>query len=255
MSRLLWIPVGAVSAIILSVVGCGGIGGADGLFDSGSAGAGGATGAGGAASAVSASAATTGETTSGVTTSSASATSSSVTSSGESSSAATTGASASSASSSSSSSAAASSSSGGVVQVLGCGGTTTCPLGDENACCWSKFATPSSGECVKGSPDTDGCKTFNGGYQSRLECQNSAQCGGGGVCCGHRILFYQQGQQKFFYESLSCVDTCPASDVTICDPTNASDVCPMVATQGGMVPGVCKTSTSLPTGYFVCGAP
>jgi len=144
-----------------------------------------------------------------------------------------------------------------VIETLSCG-AAMCPLGEESACCWSKFTTPAAGACVKGTPDTDGCKTFvsnNGGYQTRIECQTSAQCDGG-VCCGHRITFNQQGQQKFFYEILSCVDACSQADVTICDPTNPADVCPKITVQGGgSVPGVCTTSASLPPGYFVCAAP
>ena len=246
MSRLLWIPVGAVSALVLSVFGCGGISGADGLFDSGS------SGAGGAPATTSATGATS-VTSSGATTSSATTTSSSATT------GATTGASSSSASSSSaasssaasSTSASSSSSTGGGTEAVSCGGAM-CPLGAESACCWSKFATPASGACVQGTPDTDGCKTFTGtgNYQTRIECQTSAQCDQG-VCCGHRTNFFQGGQQKFFYDLLSCVGTCDQNDVTICDPTDVTDVCPKI----GSVQLVCKTSASLPPGYFVCGAP
>jgi hypothetical protein len=109
---------------------------------------------------------------------------------------------------------------------------------------------------VQGTPSNDGCKTFvaSDGYQTRIECQTSAQCDQG-VCCGHRITFFQGGQQKFFYEILSCVGTCDQSDVTICDPTDPTDVCPKVNTPNGPVQTVCKTTTSLPPGYFVCGAP
>ncbi len=239
MSRLLWIPVGAVSAFVLSLFGCGGVNGADGLFDSGSSGAGGAPGTTSATGATSA--ATTGATTSSATSSAS----------------ATTGASSTSASSTSasSSSAASSSSTGGGIETVSCG-DVTCPIGTESACCWSRFATPSSGACVQGSPDNDGCKTFlaNDGYETRIECQTSAQCDQG-VCCGQRTGFFQGGQQKFFYEILSCVDACPSKDVTICDPTNPADVCPKIATQNGPVQGVCKASTLLPSGYFACGAP
>jgi hypothetical protein len=119
MSRLLFIPVGAAGALALTIFGCGSIGGADGLFDSGSAGAGGAP--------VSTS----------VTTGSAPDTSSTTGDPGVTSSGATTSASV----SSSATTASASSSSGGPVQTLPCG-DTTCPLGDLNACCWSKFGMP-----------------------------------------------------------------------------------------------------------------
>ncbi len=231
MSRLLLIPVGAAGALALSSLGfgCGGVGAGDGLFDSGSAGAGGTPTS---TSVATGSASDTTSTTSATPSSTTSTTSASVGS-------ATT--------------ASASSSSGGVVQTLDCGGGT-CPLGDENACCWSKFGMPmASGMCVKGPPDSDGCKTFVApdGLQARLECQTSAQCDQG-TCCGHRTAF---NGQNFFYDLVTCVDTCPGSDVTLCDPTNPADICPKVNTQGGPVQGVCKQSSSLPPGYFVCSAP
>ena len=34
-----------------------------------------------------------------------------------------------------------------------------------------------------------------------------------------------------------------------------ADICPKINTQGGPVQGVCKQSTSLPPGYFVCSTP
>jgi hypothetical protein len=237
MSRLLLIPVGAAGALSLAILGfgCGSIDGADGLFDSGSAGAGGAP---------SSTVVTTGSTpettsTTGATTG-ATSTSTSATSS------ASTAASTSSASGSSTGT-------GVVNETLACG-DTTCPLGALNACCWSKFGMPTAGgACVNAPAASDGCKTFvaNDGLQSRLECQTSAQCDQG-TCCGHRTFF---NQGNFFYDLVSCVDTCTTADVTLCDPTNPADVCPMVQTQNGLVQGVCKTSTSLPPGYFVCGAP
>jgi hypothetical protein len=237
MSRLLSIsipisiPLGAAGALALTLFGCGGIGGGDALFDSGSA------GAGGAPMSTSVTTGSTADTTSTTgDTSATSATSSATTS-----------------VSSSATTASASSSSGGVVETLDCGGTT-CPLGNQNACCWSKFGMPmASGVCVQGPPDSDGCKTFvaQDGLQTRLECQTSAQCNQG-TCCGHRTLF---NGQNFFYDLVSCADTCAASDVTLCDPTNPADVCPKVNTQGGPVQGVCKQSSSLPPGYFVCVAP
>ncbi len=236
MSRLLLIPLGAASALVLSVVGCGSIDGVDGLFDQGT------TGAGGSTTTSSTTGATTTTTTSSATTTT---TTTSSSSSASSSSASTTGSSTSSASGSSSSS-------GGVSEILACGGTT-CALGDDSACCWSKFKMPASGACVQAPPETDGCKTFvaDDGLQTRIECQIGAQCDGG-VCCGHRTFF---NQQNFFYDLVSCADACGASDITLCDPTNAADVCPKINTQGGPVQGVCKQSGSLPAGYFVCSVP
>ena len=243
MSRLLLIPVGAAGALALTILGfgfgCGGVGAADGLFDSGSAGAGGAP--------VSTSVATgsTADTTSTTgDTSAASATSSAATTS-----AATTSASV----TSSATTASASSSTGGPVETLPCG-DTTCPLGDQSACCWSKFGMPmASGVCVQGPVDSDGCKTYvaRDGLQTRIECQTSAECTQG-TCCGHRMYF---NGQNFFYDLVSCVDTCPASDVKICDPANPSDLCPKVNIQGNPVQTVCKQSGSLPPGYFVCALP
>jgi hypothetical protein len=237
MSRLLWIPLGAASALVLSVIGCGGIDGADGLFDQGNA------GAGGAPTTSSTTGSTAPTTTSSATTTGATTTSSS---SSDASSSGTTGSSTSSASSSSSST-------GGVSDMLACG-SASCALGDDSACCWSKNATPASGACVKGPPETDGCKTFvaNDGLQTRIECQIGAQCDNGGACCGHRTFY---GGQNFFYDLLSCQSACAPSDVKLCDPTNAADVCPKFNTQNGPVQGVCKQSSSLPPGYFVCTTP
>jgi hypothetical protein len=127
-------------------------------------------------------------------------------------------------------------------------------LGDNSACCWSKFAMPASGACVQGSPDSDGCKTFvaGDGLQSRIECQTGAQCDGG-KCCAHRTTF---NGQNFFYDLVSCGGSCKAPDTTLCDPTNPADVCPKIAVPGGgSVQGVCKQSGSLPPGYFVCTTP
>ena len=239
MSRLLLIPLGAAGAVALSIFGCGGIDGADELFDSGSVGAGGVT-----SSTATAAGPTTGttSTTSATTTSATSSTSATTTTTTSS---VTTGASTSSAS-------ASSTGTGVVSEVLACG-DTSCPAGALNACCWSKFAMPAAGACVNAPADNDGCKTFiaNDGLQSRLECQTSAQCDQG-TCCGHRTFF---NGQNFFYDLVACVDTCTIADVTLCDPADASDVCPMVQTQNGQVQGICKTSASLPPGYFVCGAP
>jgi hypothetical protein len=238
MSRMLLIPLGAASALVLSMFGCGGVGGADGLFDQGSVGAGGVP-----------------STTSSVTTSTTVTTSGATTSNTTSSSSDTTSTSVTSGSSTSSASG-SSSSTGGVSDMLACG-NATCPLGNQNACCWSKFGMPAaSGTCVQGPPESDGCKTFvaGGGLQSRLECQISAQCDQG-VCCGHRIFYSNNNQQSFFYDLVSCLDTCDPSDVTLCDPANPADICPMIATQNGPVQGVCMQSSSLPPGYFVCSAP
>jgi hypothetical protein len=232
MSRLLLIPVGAASALALSILGfgCGGVGAGDGLFDSGSAGAGGAP----MSTSVTTGSPTETTSTTGATTAttSTSATTTSV----------------------SVSASSASSSTGGVVEMLACG-DTTCPLGEQNACCWSKFGMPmASGACVKGPIDSDGCKTYvaQDGLQSRLECQTSAQCAQGTTCCGHRTYF---NQQNFFYDLVSCVDSCPSTDVKVCDPANAADVCPKVTIQGNDVQTVCKQSGSLPPGYFVCSLP
>ncbi len=235
MTRSFFIPVGAAAALALTVTisGCGGLGGGDSLFDSGSSGAGGAP-----------------SSTSSTTGSPAATTSTTGATSATSSSAATSSASA---TSSATASSAGSTGTGVVDPTLACG-DTTCPLGQLNACCWSKFAMPmASGACVNGPVDSDGCKTFiaSDGLQSRLECQSSAQCDQG-KCCGHRTFF---NGQNFFYDLVSCLDTCDASDVTLCDPANAADKCPMVQTQGGPVQGVCKQSGSLPPGYFVCSAP
>ncbi|MEP7121876.1 MAG: hypothetical protein ABJE95_13230 [Byssovorax sp.] len=232
MSRSLLISIGALGALGVTIFGCGGVGAGDGLFDSGGAGAGGTP------------------MSTSVTTGSAPETTSTTSTTGATSS--TTGTSVS--SSATATSASASSSTGGVVQTLGCG-NVTCPLGGENACCWSKFGMPmASGTCVDAPAASDGCKTFvaQDGLQSRIECQTSAQCAQGSTCCGHRTPF---NGQNFFYDLVTCVDACPMSDVTFCDPNNPADVCPMVNTQNGPVQGVCKSSISLPPGYFVCGSP
>jgi hypothetical protein len=235
MARLFFIPVGAAAALALTISGCGGLGGGDSLFDSGSSGAGGApSSTSSTTGSLAATTSTTGATSASATSSSAATTSASATSGATASSAASTG-------------------TGVVDQTLPCG-DTTCPFGQLNACCWSKFAMPmASGACVDAPVDSDGCKTFvaSDGLQARLECQRSAQCDQG-KCCGHRTFF---NGQNFFYDLVSCLDTCDPADVTLCDPANPADVCPMIQTQGGPVQGVCKQSGSLPPGYFVCSAP
>ncbi len=249
MSRLHLIPVGAAGALALSIfgfgVGCGGVDGANALFDSGSAGAGGDPSS--TTSATGSTTATTSTTSATTTTSVTTTTSATTTTTGSTTSSTTT----SSVTTGASTSTATSSSTGVVVnETLACG-DTTCPLGQLNACCWSKFGMPMpSGTCVNAPADSDGCKTFvaQDGLQTRLECQTSAQCNQG-TCCAHRTFF---NGQNFFYDLVSCNDSCDAPDVTICDPADPTDVCPMISTQNGPVQGVCKQSGSLPPGYFVC---
>ena len=65
--------------------------------------------------------------------------------------------------------------------TLGCGDTTVCPGGGQNACCWDNFSQnpPPQGQCVNAPPSNDMCFTQIGGFETRIECQRPSDCGPG----------------------------------------------------------------------------
>jgi hypothetical protein len=106
---------------------------------------------------------------------------------------------------------------------------------------------------VNATPANDNCKTYDngpnfGGWQTRIECQTSAECGVGQSCCATRI---QIGLNKFYYSDVKCQNDCAWPDVKLCDPNNPSSMCPVV----GQVQTTCQPSTLLPPGYSVCSPP
>lgn len=130
--------------------------------------------------------------------------------------------------------------------------TTTCPIGDESACCSDHYHTNSQPwiECVTGPPGADGCKTAAGanGYESRIKCQLPTHCAQGTVCCGD----IETVSVLTWYVSLSCTAACNWPDTIACDPMNPMNDCPVVNDNGTMRQTTCTASDLLPTGYFVC---
>lgn len=131
-------------------------------------------------------------------------------------------------------------------------GNELCKVDDDGACCWDnyQFYGQPQGECVMGSVANDGCQTSamgepqQPGAETRIECQNAIHCGATETCCGELRSAFAQGQQVFFYESVTCQQMCVGNqEVPLCDPTSLTP-CPLG--------GNCQQSSLLPTGYFVC---
>jgi len=80
----------------------------------------------------------------------------------------------------------------------------------------------------------------------RAECQDDGQCEGLLVCCGDR----NNGE---FYQ-VTCQSHC--NDVKMCSAPGPDSECSMmICPVAQEVQGVCKASTLLPSGYFVCDCP
>ena len=113
-------------------------------------------------------------------------------------------------------------------------GDGDCPFGGQNACCWDAYQLNGrpQGECVQGSPVTDGCTTdFTGiGAETRIECALPDQCDGK-LCCAHRAYF----QGTSYYDETRCSNECIWPDVVICDADDANFVCPIALTRQGPV--------------------
>ncbi len=153
---------------------------------------------------------------------------------------------------------------GGNAPVLACGDTSCAVQSDDDACCWDNYMVygPPQGECVMGAVPSDGCTTShpdeNGqpGVETRIECQTSAHCAMGEVCCGTRRQASSGGQTFSYYERVTCETTCEYPSIKLCDTLQDSPSCPMLPTGGGgSVQGVCQSSQLLPSGYLVCGYP
>lgn len=131
-------------------------------------------------------------------------------------------------------------------------GNELCKIDGDSACCWDnyQFYGQPQGECVMGTVETDGCQTSAmgepqaAGAETRIECQGPVHCAASETCCGELRSAFAQGQQIFFYESVTCQQACAGNqEVPLCDPTAATP-CPLG--------GNCQQSSLLPTGYFVC---
>jgi hypothetical protein len=222
MERAYWISLGALGGVFAVAFGCSGAGNVDSLFNEESS-----KGSGGNAAA--STTAGVGGTTSGGTGGTAEDTSSA--SGGD-----TTGA--------------GGSGSGDV--TLPCG-AEMCPIGTESACCWNRFNVKT--RCVEGPLGEDGCEIdpSTDVYDTRIECSDSSQCDEQ-ICCANRVTV--NGGQFTYFDTVSCQDACDLpTGVTLCDPTSADNICPIVDTATGPVQLICKTSKLLPDGYFACGFP
>ncbi|HHH30160.1 MAG TPA: hypothetical protein ENK57_17705, partial [Polyangiaceae bacterium] len=104
---------------------------------------------------------------------------------------------------------------GDMLPPVDCDGTT-CKVDDDGACCWDNYEIygEPQGECVQGTVATDGCQTFAmgepqaPGAETRIECQTNVHCGAAETCCGELRSAFAQGQQIFFYESVTCQQNC-----------------------------------------------
>ena len=140
--------------------------------------------------------------------------------------------------------------------MLECG-DELCPVAAQSACCYSATSSNGALQCVTGPPANDDCNTpfevgDNFGWQTRIECQTSEQCDGGTVCCGHR----EMNQQVNLYDLTRCQSSCDYPSIVLCSTLGATAGCPKLPTQnGGDVQAVCKQSTILPIGYYVCAYP
>lgn len=152
---------------------------------------------------------------------------------------------------------------GGTPPALDCG-NTTCVAQADGACCWDNYLIygQPQGECVTGAVASDGCETSHPsetgepGVESRIECQTSAHCAMGEVCCGTLRQASSGGQFFNYYEQVTCETTCEYPSIKLCDTLQDSTSCPMLPTQGGgSVQGVCQASQLLPSDYLVCGYP
>ena len=109
---------------------------------------------------------------------------------------------------------------------------------------------------MNATPDNDGCKTYDqgqgNGRQTRIECQTSAACGGGQICCGVRV---QNNNSPTYYSDVTCQAACTWPNLQLCQPNNPNAPCPTITTPQGTVQLKCQQSGLLPDGYWVCGTP
>jgi hypothetical protein len=147
------------------------------------------------------------------------------------------------------------STSSGPVSMIDCG-MVECPQGGDNACCWDEhqFSEPPYGVCVDMPPGDCNTAIEPGGVHTRISCQTQEHCPGM-VCCAQRDDFPFQGNQIFYYVTVTCQNACDYNQDQriLCDPVNPS--CPMADVNGMPVQLVCVNSALLPMGYGVCATP
>jgi len=139
-----------------------------------------------------------------------------------------------------------SSSSGPTDLFVDCGDGGACAVDDANVCCWD--SNSKQGECS--TPDECSLTTAQA-FLTAVSCQLPSDCDPGLTCCAHR--YFQSDQQP--YETTTCSQGCQNPDRQVCDP-NAPNICPNFVDQMGQQHQmVCKPSTLLPPGYYICGIP
>lgn len=126
--------------------------------------------------------------------------------------------------------------------VVDNGGAPQCEIVGDGSCCWNKQGNgfecvDSAGECPVG---------FTNELVS-IQCQTNEDCGPNLICCAHRE--YVSGQAP--YDRTSCEDSCQYPNLYLCDIQ--ADECPEYNNGGQIIQSVCKQSTLLPAGYYVCG--
>jgi hypothetical protein len=123
------------------------------------------------------------------------------------------------------------------------GGTVPeCEIEGDGSCCWNRAnngfdCVGSAGECPVGFTNE----------LVAIQCQTDEQCGPDLTCCAHRE--YVSGQAP--YDRTSCEASCSYPNLHTCD-IQAPD-CPEYNNGGTIIQSVCKQSTLLPAGYYVCG--
>jgi tRNA A-37 threonylcarbamoyl transferase component Bud32 len=139
-------------------------------------------------------------------------------------------------------------------------GNTSCPAAGGGACCWDNALSqgPPQGECVSGSLQADGCATTARGetvrgFETRIECQVSAHCNAGEVCCARLVERGHKGEP--YYEWVKCMPRCEQPLRQLCDDVRSAEACPRLPSGNRTVAAECKRSTLLPAGYLVCGYP
>ncbi len=118
--------------------------------------------------------------------------------------------------------------------------TTECNVNAE-VCCWDNQLM--SGQCTQ----PDNCQPTTAlSMPTAISCEFQFQCPGQ-ICCAFRY----NGQDNQPYDTAMCADTCDLPDRYLCNPQNPA--CPIYDSNGMQVQSMCKPSSLLPPGYYVCG--
>jgi hypothetical protein len=116
-----------------------------------------------------------------------------------------------------------------------------CSVEDDGVCCYDDGSETS--QCLDSA---NGCVGGVGEPLVAIHCQVPDDCDGD-ICCAHRAL--PSGESP--YDRTECASSCMYPNLYLCD-IFAPD-CPIYQTPNGPLQSICKQSTLLPVGYYVCG--